>query len=195
MDLKDLIAISGYPGLFRFITQGRNAIIVESLEDKKRISAYSTSKMSTLEEIAVFTENEEMPLSEVLKKMFRHSDGKEALPHKSPNEEIKKYFEEVLPEYDRERVYVSGMKKIIHWYNLLVKYDLMNSETVEAGNEDPAPEKDGEEEKPQSEGKAPVTPSVKKEGISHSKPAGSAGNAGMTSRNQPGKTIRMPRKT
>jgi hypothetical protein len=55
MDLKDLIAISGYPGLFRFITQGRNAIIVESLEDKKRISAYSSSKMSTLEEIAVFT--------------------------------------------------------------------------------------------------------------------------------------------
>jgi hypothetical protein len=195
MDLKDLIAISGYPGLFRFITQGRNAIIVESLEDKKRISAYSTSKMSTLEEIAVFTENEEMPLAEVLKKMFRYSDGKEALPHKSSNEEIKKYFEEVLPEYDRERVYVSDMKKIIHWYNLLVKYDLLNAETVEAESEEPASENEGEKEKTPSEGKAPVVPPAKKDGISHAKPAGSAGNAGMSSRNQPGKAIRMPRKT
>lgn len=195
MDLKDLIAISGYPGLFRFITQGRNAIIVESLEDKKRISAYSTSKMSTLEEIAVFTETEEMPLAEVLKKMFRHSDGKEALPHKSPNQEIKKYFEEVLPEYDRERVYVSDMKKIVHWYNLLVKYELLNSETVEAGNEDPAQDNESEEEKPAADGKAPVAPPVKKESFSQSKPGGSAGNAGMMSRNQPGKTIRMPRKT
>jgi hypothetical protein len=195
MDLKDLIAISGYPGLFRFITQGRNSIIVESLEDKKRISAYSTSRMSTLEEIAVFTETEEMPLAEVLKRMFRHSEGKEALPHKSPNEDIKKYFEEVLPEYDRDRVYVSDMKKIIHWYNLLVKYDLLNSETVEAGSEDPAPEKDGEEEKPTADGKIPLATSAKKESFSQSKPAGSAGNSGMTSRNQPGKTIRMPRKT
>ncbi|MGF1586161.1 MAG: DUF5606 domain-containing protein [Bacteroidales bacterium] len=194
MDLKDLIAISGYPGLFRFITQGRNAIIVESLEDKKRISAYSTSRMSTLEEIAVFTETEEIPLAEVLKRMFRHSDGKEALPHKSPNEEIKKYFEEVLPEYDRERVYVSDMKKIIHWYNLLVKYDLLNSETVETGNEDEGPDTESEEEKPAADSKA-VAPPVKKESFSQSKPGGSAGGAGMTSRNQTGKAIRMPRKT
>lgn len=128
MDLKDLMAISGYPGLYKFISQGRNAIIIESLEDKKRMSVYSTSKVSTLEEIAVFTDSEELPLSDVFKRMYSHSDGKEVLSHKSPNDQIKKFFEEVLPEYDRERVYVSDMKKIIHWYNLLVKYDMMHPE-------------------------------------------------------------------
>ena len=131
MELKDLMAISGYPGLYRFISQGRNAIIVESLEDKKRMSAYSTSRISTLEEIAVYTETEELPLAEVLKKMYRYSGGKEAVSHKSHAEEIKKYFEAVLPEYDRDRVYASDMKKIIYWYNLLLKYDLLKPDDEE----------------------------------------------------------------
>jgi hypothetical protein len=139
MELKDLMAISGYPGLYRFISQGRNAIIVESLEDKKRMSAYSTSRISTLEEIAVFTENEELPLAEVLKKMYRHSGGKEVISHKSHADEIKRYFEAVLPEYDRDRVYVSDMKKIIQWYNLLLKYGLLKFEDDEL-REDADPE-------------------------------------------------------
>jgi hypothetical protein len=131
MDLKDLMAISGYPGLFRFVSQGRNAIIVESLEDKKRMSVYSTSKVNTLEEIAIFTESEEIPLADVFKRMFQYSGGKEALDHKSPNDAIKKYFEAVLPEYDRERVYVSDMKKVINWYNLLLGFDLLKPEEPE----------------------------------------------------------------
>ena len=138
MELKDLMAISGYPGLYRFISQGRNAIIVESLEDKKRMSAYSTSRISTLEEIAVFTETEELPLAEVLKKMYMYSGGKETVSHKSNADEIKNFFEAVLPEYDRDRVYVSDMKKIIHWYNLLLKYDLLK----------PGDEKVNESDKP-----------------------------------------------
>lgn len=128
MDLKDLMSISGYPGLFKFISQGRNSIIVESLEDKKRMSVYSTSRVSTLEEIAVFTESEEIPLAELLKKMYSFSEGKETLSHKSSGEELKKYFETILPDYDRDRVYISDMKKIINWYNLLVGYDLINPE-------------------------------------------------------------------
>ena len=139
MELKDLMAISVYPGLYRFISQGRNAVIVESLEDKKRMSAYSTSRIITLEEIAVFTENEELPLAEVLKKMYSHSAGKEAVSHKSHADEIRRYFEAVLPEYDRDRVYVSDMKKIIHWYNLLLKYGLLKFEDDE-GREDADPE-------------------------------------------------------
>jgi hypothetical protein len=139
MELKDLMAISGYPGLYRFISQGRNAIIVESLEDKKRMSAYSTSRISTLEEIAVFTENEELPLAEVLKKMYRHSAGKEVISHKSHADEIRRYFEAALPEYDRDRVYVSDMKKIIQWYNLLLKYGLLKFEDDEL-REDADPE-------------------------------------------------------
>ena len=97
MDMKDLMAISGYPGLYRFISQGRNAIIVESLEDKKRMSVYSTSKISTLEEIAVFTDSGEMPLADVFKRMYEYSEGSEVISHKSANKEIKRFFEEVLP--------------------------------------------------------------------------------------------------
>ncbi len=130
------MAISGYPGLYRFISQGRNAIIVESLADKKRMSVYSTSKISTLEEIAVYTDSEELPLSDVFKRIYHHAGGKEILNHKSSNEEIKKFFEEVLPEYDRERVYVSDMKKIVHWYNLLVKYDMINPDEEEEAGRD-----------------------------------------------------------
>ncbi len=136
MDLKDLMSISGQPGLFRFISQGRNSIIVESLEDKKRMSVYSTSRISTFEEIAVFTESGEIPLAELLKKMYRFSDGKEAISHKSSAEEIKKYFVAVLPDYDRERVYLSDMKKIINWYNLLVRYDLLHPEEDEVSEDD-----------------------------------------------------------
>ncbi len=139
MELKELMAISGYPGLYRFISQGRNAIIVESLEDKKRMSAYSTSRISTLEEIAVFTESEELPLAEVLKKMYSHSAGKEAISHQSHADEIRRYFEAVLPEYDRDRVYVSDMKKIIQWYNLLLRYGLLKFEDDEV-REDADPE-------------------------------------------------------
>jgi hypothetical protein len=131
MDLKDLMAISGYPGLFKFVSQGRNAIIVESLEDKKRMSAYSTSKISTLEEIAVFTESGEVPLSDVFKKVYRHADGREVLSHKSAGNEIKDFFEEVLPDYDREKVYISDMRKIINWYNLLIQFNLLHPEEEE----------------------------------------------------------------
>ncbi len=136
MELKDLMAISGYPGLYRFISQGKNAIIVESLEDKKRMSAYSTSKISTLEEIAVFTETGEMALADVLKRIYDHSGGKEVLSHKSSNQQLKSFFQEVLPEYDRDRVYVSDMKKIINWYNLLLKHDIIRPDEEEKGDGD-----------------------------------------------------------
>ena len=156
MELKDLMAISGYPGLFRFISQGRNSIIVESLEDKKRMSAYSTSRISTLEEIAVYTETGELPLADLLKKMYGHTSGAEVLSHKAPAAEIKAFFEEVLPEYDRDRVYVSDMKKIIHWYNLLLKYDLLKPEAEEEDSPESTekPEGSGSAEKGKDAGSA-----------------------------------------
>ncbi len=148
MKLKDLMAISGYPGLYKFISQGRNAIIVESLEDKKRMSAYSSSRISTLEEISVFTESEELPLAEVLKKMYNYSDGKEAVSHKSNADEIRKYFEAVLPEYDRSRVYVSDMKKIIRWYNLLLKQGMLKFEDDEERDDADTENGPGKEDNP-----------------------------------------------
>jgi hypothetical protein len=189
MELKDLIAISGYPGLFRFITQGRNSIIVESLEDGKRISAYSSSKMSTLEEIAVYTESEEMPLAKVLEKMYEFSGGKEAPSPKSSNDEIREYFGNVLPDYDRDRVYVSDMKKIIHWYNLLVKYGLASpgEEQSPAGGENTDENGAGGVSKPEdSAGKTGMRPQSKT-GVNPSKP--------NVSQRQPTKPTRRQRKT
>lgn len=136
MDLKDLMAIGGHPGLFRFVSQGRNAIIVESLESKKRMSAYPTQKISTLEEIAVFTGSGEVSLSGLFVKIWEHTGGRETVSHKSAGNEIRKLFEEVLPEYDREKVYVSDMKKIISWFNLLVGKGIINAESVKGSAED-----------------------------------------------------------
>jgi hypothetical protein len=197
MDLKDLMAISGYPGLFRFVSQGRNAIIVESLEDKKRMSAYSTSKISTLEEIAVFTETEELPLSEVFKRMYGHSGGRKVISTKSTNEEIKAFFQEVLPEYDKERVYLSDMKKIIHWYNLLLEYDLLHPEEDESSGGDDSTNENRDEEKTQAPGdKSPAASGGNKpEGRTRKKSEGRTGHTARSPQHQPGKSIRQPRKS
>lgn len=125
--LKGILAISGQPGLFKLVTEAKNSIIVESLLTGKRIPAYSTSKISALSDISVFTQTGEVQLKEIFKKI---QDKGEAASPKSSNDEIKSFFEEILPEYDKDRVYVSDMKKILQWYQLLADKDLL-AETEE----------------------------------------------------------------
>ena len=117
--LKEILSISGKPGLYKLINNTSNAIIVESLLDKKRFPAYSNTKIISLEDISIYTENEDMPLKEVLKRIYDKENGASILSHKEATEKIQLYFEEVVPEYDKDRVYVSDMRKIIQWYNLL----------------------------------------------------------------------------
>lgn len=143
MDLKGILAISGHSGLFKMISQAKNGIIVESLIDKKRMPAYSTSKISSLEDIAIFTIEEDVPLLKVLQKVFTHLDGKEAISHKVSGEELKKFFLEVLPEYDQDRVYVSDIKKVVQWYNLLLAEGLID---LEEAKEEVAPDESSNEE-------------------------------------------------
>jgi hypothetical protein len=126
--LKDLMAISGHGGLFRFVSQGRNGIIVESLETGKRMQAFASMKVSALEDIAVFTSEKEVQLEEVLAAIHKYENGKEAISPKSDADDLKDYFSAILPEYDRERVYVSDIKKILGWYNLLLKHNLIELE-------------------------------------------------------------------
>jgi hypothetical protein len=128
MKLKDILAISGKGGLFKFISQGRNGIIVESFEDHKRTVVHSSAKVSALEDIAIFTASEEIPLGDVFKKLYDKEGGKPTISHKSSPDELKTLLESILPEYDRERVYVSDMKKLVHWYNLLLSLNLLNPE-------------------------------------------------------------------
>jgi len=135
MILKDILAISGQPGLFRFIAQGKNAIIVEHLETKKRSSAFSSAKVSSLDEISIFTEKEDMPLGKVFDLIFEKEKGGPAVDPKSENDKLKAYFTEVLPEYSRERVYTSDIRKVVHWYNILQKLNLLVREEPEKHEE------------------------------------------------------------
>lgn len=94
--------------------------------------------MSALGEIAIYTENEDMPLGKVFENIYKQTDGKEAISPKSSPEELKKFFATVLPEYDRDRVHVSDMKKVITWYNILVSIgmtDFSNDEEEEPAKE------------------------------------------------------------
>ncbi|MCC8019394.1 MAG: DUF5606 domain-containing protein [Rikenellaceae bacterium] len=120
MKLKDILAISGQPGLYKYIAQSKNGVIVESLTDGKRSNATSSSRVSALGEISVYTETDEVSLGSIFTAMFEKHGGKEAISHKSSPEQLKALFAEVLPDYDRDRVHVSDMKKIISWYNILV---------------------------------------------------------------------------
>ncbi len=120
MEFREIIAISGQPGLFRYVAQGAHGIIVESLVDGKRMNATGSAKVSALAEIAIFTDECEIPLSEVFTEMFKRSGGKEALSAKSSPELLKAHFAEIVPLYDRDRVHVSDMKKVVAWYNVLV---------------------------------------------------------------------------
>lgn len=121
MELKDILAISGQPGLYRFVAQSRNGFIVESLLDGKRQLASATSRMSALTEISMFTEGEDIPLAEVFTKMYEQTGGKQALSSKESADKLAAFFAQAVPDYDRERVHASDIKKAVQWFNLLVE--------------------------------------------------------------------------
>ena len=154
MDLKEIMSVSGQSGLYKYISQGRNGIIVESFSDKKRSFVNASSKVSSLEDIAIFTSEEEVPLKQVLKSIFEHENGGPAPDPKSSPEELKAYMEKILPTYDHERVYVSDIKKLVAWYNALLSLNLLSFE------EEPAAEKTAEE--PATEKAEKKAPAAKK---------------------------------
>ncbi|MFI3330314.1 MAG: DUF5606 domain-containing protein [Rikenellaceae bacterium] len=120
MELRDILSIAGQPGLYKFVAQSNHGIIVESLAEGKRSNVSGSAKVSSMGEIAIFTEGEDIPLSQVFENIFTHTSGAEAISHKSTNDELKAFFAAVLPEYDKERVHVSDIKKVVQWYNILI---------------------------------------------------------------------------
>jgi len=131
MILKDILSISGEPGLFKFIAQGKNAIIIEHLETKKRTSAYSSAKVSSLEDIAIFTDKEDMPLGKVFDLIFEKENGGKAIDSKADAGKLKVWFEGILPEYSKDKVYMSDIKKVAQWYNILHSLNLLVKEEPE----------------------------------------------------------------
>ena len=124
--LKEILSVGGKSGLFKLVSQGKNMVIVESLIDGKRIPTYSRDKVVSLGDIAIFTETEDMPLGEVLDKILKKEEGREVPidPKTADNDTLRTFMSEALPEYDRDRVHPSDIRKIIAWYNLLVKSNM-----------------------------------------------------------------------
>ena len=119
--LKEILSVTGKPGLFKLVSQGKNMLIVESLIDGKRIPAYTKDKVVSLGDIAIFTETTEIPLGQVFETVKTKENGAIcSVDSKADNDKLRKYMGEILPEYDRDRVYPSDIRKLINWYNILI---------------------------------------------------------------------------
>lgn len=137
--LKEILSVSGKPGLYKLISQGKNMFIAESLIDKKRIPVYARDKVVSLGDIAIYTDEDDIPLIDVFKLIKEKEAGKEIeySPSIQPAE-LRTYLESVLPNFDKDRVYPTDIKKLMAWYNLLIKNGIDNFE---------APNKEETEEK------------------------------------------------
>ncbi len=135
--LKTILSISGKPGLYKLISQGKNMLIVESITDeKKRIPVYGNEKVISLADIAMYTTDAEVPLKQILSFLLKKEDGKLASidTKKSSGDQLRAYFAEILPDFDRERVYVTDIKKLISWYNILVTNGINDFDSEEKNN-------------------------------------------------------------
>jgi hypothetical protein len=138
MNIKEILAISGKPGLYKLLSQGKNSIIVESLMDSKRFPVYEAHQISALEEISIYTETDDVPIKDVFQKMFDKLEGKEAMSHKSSAKELIAFFAEILPDFDRDRVYNSDIKKVFQWYNALCNSGYLEMEDESEGETEPS---------------------------------------------------------
>ena len=132
MDLSKILSISGKPGLYLMVGEAKNNLIVESLIDGKKTPSFAHDRVSTLKEISVYTDTEDVPLEKVFKGIFDYTNGKPVEnKKKSSGDTLKKTFVEILPDYDRDAVYVSDIKKIFTWFNLLLEKELLDFSGVE----------------------------------------------------------------
>ncbi|MCS4238514.1 transcriptional regulator [Myroides gitamensis] len=135
MSLEKVLAISGKPGLFELIVQTRTGFIAESLVDGKRSTVGLKNNVSLLSEISIYTHEGEIKLFDVFKSIATKENNGEAISHKASDPELVAYFQEVLPNYDSERVYNSDIKKVLNWYNIVQKRGLIQEAFQEAVEE------------------------------------------------------------
>ena len=119
IDLTGIISITGQPGLYKIVAQSKNGIIVEGLADKKRTNVYASTRVSTLSDISMFTTGDDRPIEEIMTEIYKKEKGGAAVDTKADDKEIEKYFAQVVPDYDKDRVYASNMRKLLTLYNTL----------------------------------------------------------------------------
>ncbi len=171
MDLQGIISISGRPGLFKIVTQGKSNVIVESLIDKKRFPAFASEKISSIEDISIFTSEEDVKLTEVFASLLTQNEGKESISHKVEESVLRSTFTSVLPNYDIDRVYLSDIRKVFQWYNLLLKEGLLKLEVVEETEATPDGNVDKEAKKVKTEAVKKATKKVTTKEPKAAKPA------------------------
>lgn len=136
--METILSIAGKPGLYRLVSRGKMNLIVEALDEThKRMPAFATDRVTSLADIAMFTDSEDVPLWQVLKNVGEKEQSKECSLNykKCSGKELKDYFAEVLPEFDRDRVHDSDIKKLLQWYNILVKNGITDFEATLAPTE------------------------------------------------------------
>ena len=130
--LKTVLSISGRPGLYKLVSQGKNMLIVEAIGNGKRLPAYAHDKIISLGDIAIYTLEEDIPLAEVFDSIKEKNEGKTVDVKAMKNDkEIREYFATVLPDFDDERVYTNDIKKVFSWYNILVEAGMTDFKPAE----------------------------------------------------------------
>lgn len=138
MNISGIISIAGMSGLYKVIAQSKNGLIVESLADKKRLPAHSTNKVSSLDDVSIYSTGDDVPLKDVFQKIYDKEKGAACIDHKSADAELRNYFKAAFAEYDEDRVYTSDIKKVLMWYNILQKEGLLDTKE-EAKDEEGKP--------------------------------------------------------
>jgi len=138
MTLEKLIVVSGKPGIFKISNQTKAGLLVQTLNDDKKFPIQNIHNVSSLNDIAIYTYDEEVPLREIFKTIHTKEEGKPTISHKESKKKLTSFFSEILPNYDEERVYPSNIKKVIQWYNLLVdaKFDFATLDKKETSEEE-----------------------------------------------------------
>ena len=131
MDLAEILTISGKPGLYKIVAQNPGRVIVESVEEGKRMPIFMRHNFSILSDISLYTEDDDLPLGEVFKSIYEKEDGKQSISHKSSEQELEEMMAEVVPDYDRVGVRHADMRKVFKWYNILITKNLWSPADLE----------------------------------------------------------------
>jgi len=136
MNLESIISITGKPGLFKVLSQIKNGLVVESLIDGKRMPVHASDKVSALSDISIYTNDSDIPLSDIYDKLFEKTAGKPAIDHKATPDELRAYLKEIVEDFDQDRVYNSDLKKLFQWFNLLAENGLLKPDEKEDKKKD-----------------------------------------------------------